>query len=96
MVRINKDEEQKLDQLIQERTLKLQKLQAEIAEIDAVTREIDADMQEMGNHEAYKKFAFFNIREIRNVMMSPAATTKVEYKSTNHTDAHDAINLRYS
>jgi hypothetical protein len=53
-------------------------------------------MQEMGNHEAYKKFAFFNIREIRNVMMSPAATTKVEYKSTNHTDAHDAINLRYS
>lgn len=95
MASINKDEELKLEQQIQESQKQLEELLKEKAQIEEVTQEIEDNLEEMSRHPIYHKYAYLCIHEIDSVMFDAPNMKEKEVKDTNDAqlDIDDLQNL---
>lgn len=96
MAIINKDEELKLEQQLEEKTKELEALMAEQSNIEKVTLELQADLVEMSKHQVYQKYAYLTMQEIRDVMFQTTCKDEMELKDDNcaQLDIQDVINLQ--
>lgn len=53
------------------------------AKLDKISKELDADLEEMSKHQVYQKYAYMSLREITDVMFENPSSSEFEYWNAN-------------
>ena len=49
------------------------------AKLDKISKELDADLEEMTKHQVYQKYAYMSLKEITDVMFENPSSSEFEY-----------------